>query len=109
MTDRHDRFLAKNNALGRAWEMEAQDKAKARSVKVAATPKLGKCEKCGKEKLLTSFRSHQTDRTEGAASYGTVTKMLCEDCKPKKKETTAEPADPKLIKSLLRGARKGLR
>ncbi len=102
--------MAKNAAMGRAWEHEARDKAKDKVARAPAEPKLMHCERCKKEKMCLPFRTQQTDRTEGAASYGTVIKMYCEDCRPKPKHDDKVPAlDTKQVKNLLKGARKGLR
>jgi len=103
--------MEKNLAMGRAWESEARDKAKEKSVKTPPSPKMAFCDRCKKEKMCLPFRSHQTERTEGAASYGTVTKMYCEDCRPKSKhdDKHTPTLDSKQVKNLLKGAKKGLR
>jgi len=106
MSDRHEQFAGKNAALGRIWGGESKEKPKVAS---ATIPKVGKCEKCGLEKPLTSYRSNQHNRTEGTASYGVVYEMLCEACKPavKPKKEAPQMSD-KAIKAMLRGARKAL-
>jgi hypothetical protein len=111
VSDRHERFMAKNLAMGRAWESEARDKAKDKVERTPATPQMAFCDRCKKEKLCLPFRTHQTDRTEGAASYGTVIKQYCEDCRPKPKhdDKNAPALDKKQVKNLLKDAKKFLR
>jgi hypothetical protein len=49
--------------------------------------------------------------SDGAASFGTVVKHLCEDCAPRSKrfEDANVPAmDKKQVKNLMRSAKKGL-
>ena len=110
MSDRHDQFMAKNMAMGRAWESEARDKAKEKSERTPPTPVMAVCDRCKKEKLCLPFRTRQTERTEGAASYGTVVKQYCEDCRPKPKfdDKNTPTLNKKQVKNLLKGARKGL-
>jgi hypothetical protein len=111
MSDRHEQFAGKNAALGRIWGMDKpKDKTTAGGGGHSgpSQPKLGKCEKCGQEKLLRSFRSQTHDRTEGAASYGVSYQQLCEECKPAPKVSKDAPAPTdKAIRAMLRGARKG--
>lgn len=111
MSDRHERFMAKNLAMGRAWESEAKDKAKEKAERTPPTPKMAFCERCKKEKMCLPYRVRQADRTEGAASFGIVVKQFCDDCKPKsRKEDAAAPAmDTRQVKNLLKGARKLMR
>ena len=110
MSDRHERFMAKNLAMGRAWEGDARAKAQAKAERTPVEPKMALCEKCKKEKMCLPYRSRQTDRTEGAASFGMVSKMLCADCKPRgKQEEPAASLDPKQVKHLLKDAKKFLR
>ena len=107
MSDKHEQFAGKNAALSRIWEMGGKDKPKARTEPGAV--KIGKCEKCGKEKELRTYRSQQHDRTEGAASYGVNYQHLCDECKPAPKPVKeAVVISDKAIKAMLRGARKGL-
>lgn len=109
MSDRHEQFAGKNAALGRVWGMDGKDKAKERVDRGQAPLKTGKCEKCGLEKPLRTYRSQQHDRTEGTASYGVVYQSLCETCKPapKPQKEVVQISD-KAVKAMLRGARKGL-
>jgi hypothetical protein len=105
--DKHDQFAGKNAATARAWEMDMRDKAKAGSEQQKKEPKIGKCDRCGKEKEVKAHRSNETSRTDGATSFGVVTKYYCEECRPQPKKVVQ--ADPKKIKNLLRNAKKGLR
>ncbi len=100
-----ERYSAKNSAMGRAWEMDSKAKKK---VETPREPLVGICEKCKKETQIMPFRSRQTDRTDGAASFGVVVKYYCTDCFPRKKREEAPALSEKQVKNLLRGARKGL-
>jgi len=105
MSDRHEQFAGKNAALGRVWGNE-KDKSKDRGPQ---PPKMGKCEKCGLEKPLRTYRSQQHDRAEGVASYGVNYQHLCEECKPAPKPQKDVPkVTDKAIKAMLRGARRSL-
>ena len=64
-----------------------------------------------KEALLRSYRTREMSMSDGAASFGTVVKHLCEDCAPRSKrfEDANVPAmDKKQVKNLMRSAKKGL-
>lgn len=103
-------FAAKNAAQGRAWSVDG-DKTKKEKRHEPAAPKMGICDKCHKEALLRSYRSRQTDVTEGAASFGTVIKHLCNDCAPKsrrEKDAEVPQLSQKQLKNLMRSAKKGL-
>lgn len=104
-------FASKNAAQGRAWTMDSKEKKKDRGPREPQAPKMGVCDKCKKEALLRSYRTRQTDMTEGAASFGTVIKHLCEECAPKSKRTQ-EAEVPALskqqVKNLMKSAKKGL-
>lgn len=109
LTDDH--FQRKLAAQSRAWDQTSDAPKKERAPREPAAPKMGICDKCKQEKLLRSFRSKETTVSNGAASYGTVVKHLCEDCAPKsRRERDAEvpQMDKKQVKGLLRAARKGL-
>lgn len=102
-----EHYSAKNSAMSRAWEMDS--KAKKKEKAPLREPQVGTCEKCKKETKIMPFRSRQTDRTDGAASFGVVVKYYCEDCFPRKKRDDGrEPPSAKQVRNLLRGARKGL-
>ena len=106
-----DRFAQKNAAQSRAWSMMKEQADKAREPRQPAAPKMGICDKCHKEALVRSFRSRQTDRTEGVASYGTVVRHYCEECMPKskaQKEAEVPALSNKQVKNLMRSAKKGL-
>jgi len=104
--DKHEQFAGKNAALSRAWEMDQRDKSKQNEKPKG--PRIGMCDGCLKEKEVTPLRQPQTDRGDGATSFGFTTKFFCKDCKP---QTTKKPVvpDDKQIRSMLKGARKGLR
>lgn len=106
-----DRFAQKNAAQSRAWSMMKEHENKAREPRQPAAPKMGICDKCHKEALVKSFRSRQTDRMEGAASYGTVVRYYCEECAPKsraQKDAEVPSLTNKQVKNLMRSAKKGL-
>ena len=72
---------------------------------------MGICDKCHKEALLRSYRSKEMSMTDGAASFGTVVKHLCEDCAPRSKRFDTAPVptmDKKQVKNLMKSAKKGL-
>ncbi len=107
--DMSDKFYAKNAASARAWaETEERKRPAARR---SSEPKVGKCEKCGKEGPLRMFRSRETDIKDGAASYGLVVHYYCEECFPKsRRDTPTEPPpSARQVRNLLRGAKKNLR
>lgn len=106
-----DKYALKNAAQSRAWSMTKEHENKAREPRQPAAPKMGICDKCHKEALVRPFRSRQTDRTEGVASYGTVVRHYCEDCAPKsraQKEAEVPSLTNKQVKNLMRSAKKGL-
>ena len=108
LTDDH--FARKIAAQSKAWE-ETNDAPKKERTREPAAPKMGICDKCKKEALLRSYRFKETSVSNGAASFGTVTKHLCEDCAPRSKrfEDANVPAmDKKQVKNLMRSAKKGL-
>ncbi len=109
LTDDH--FARKIAAQSRAWDTTSDNKKKERTPREPAAPKMGTCDKCGKEALLKTFRFKETTVSNGAASFGTVTKHLCEDCAPKsraQKDAEVPQMDKKQLKSLMRAAKKGL-
>ena len=105
-----DRFARKIAAQSKAWESTSDAPKKERS-HVAAAPKVGICDKCKQEALLRSYRFKETSVSNGAASFGSVTKHLCEKCAPKSREQKDEDV-PKMsnkdLRNLMRSARKGL-
>jgi hypothetical protein len=103
--DRHDQFAGKNAASARAWEQDRIDKLKKQPVKFE--PKIGKCDNCGKEKEIKAFRTSESNRGEGATSFGVVTHYYCEACKPQPKK--APELNKVQIKNMLKNAKKGLR
>ena len=108
LTDDH--FARKIAAQSKAWEETSDAPKKERSHETAA-PKMGICDKCKKEALLRSYRFKETSVSNGAASCGTVTKHLCEDCAPKsraQKDAEVPKLNNKQIRNLMRSAKKGL-
>lgn len=109
LTDDH--FARKLAAQSKAWDETSDKPKKDRAPREPAAPKMGVCDKCGKEALLRTFRFKETTVSNGAASFGTVTKHLCEDCAPKsraQKDAEVPQMDKKQLKSLMRAAKKGL-
>ena len=106
-----ERFSAKNAAMSRAWEMDSVEKKKEKKGHHSSEPVSGICDKCKKEAMVKSYRFRQTDRTDGAASFGTVVKHLCQECAPKDKRNENAPPPPtdRQVKNLLRGALRKLR
>ena len=108
LTDDH--FARKIAAQSKAWEDTSDTPKKERSREPAA-PKMGICDKCKKEALLRSYRFKETSISNGAASLGTVTKHLCEDCAPKsraQKDAEVPKMSNKQVRNLMRFAKKGL-
>jgi RNase P subunit RPR2 len=98
--------------MSRAFSIDSEkDKQKRNTAREPAAPKMGICDKCHKEALLRSYRTREMSMSDGAASFGTVVKHLCEDCAPRSKrfEDANVPAmDKKQVKNLMRSAKKGL-
>lgn len=111
-----NRFASKNAAQARAWSMNSEERARDDSMAKKKAhepqpPKMGICDKCHREALLRSYRSRQTDVVDGAASFGTVVKHLCEECAPKSRRERDEDVpqlDKKQVRNLMRSAKKGL-
>lgn len=104
--DLHDRFLRKNQALSRAYEISRKDKTKEKTASGERVPVMATCYRCKKEKLTLRFHITETGRSEGAVSVSNEYVPLCEECQPKKKKNEQELSS-KQISSLLRGAMKG--
>lgn len=108
LTDDH--FARKIAAQSKAWE-DTSDAPKKERKREPAEPKMGICDKCKKEALLRPYRFKETSVSNGAASFGTVTKHLCEDCAPKsraQKDAEVPQLTSKQVKNLMRSAKKGL-
>ncbi len=108
LTDDH--FARKLAAQSKAWE-STSDAPKKERPHEAFAPKMGICDKCKKEALLRSYRFKETSVGNGAASFGTVTKHLCEDCAPKsraQRDAEVPKMTNKQLKNLMRSAKKGL-
>jgi hypothetical protein len=104
--DNHARFLRKNQALSKAYEISKKDKFKDKLVKGEIKPELVACYRCKKIRPCLKFSIMETGRAEGAVSVSNEYVPLCEECAPKKKKDPNE-LNSKQISSLLRGARKG--
>jgi len=104
--DNHDRFLRKNQALSRAYEISRKDKVKEKIVRGEQAPVVTICYRCKKERPTLKHHIAETGRSEGAVSVSNEYVPLCEECAPKRKKS-AEELSPKQILSLLRGARRG--
>ncbi|OWV07291.1 MULTISPECIES: hypothetical protein [unclassified Fibrobacter] len=85
---------------------------KMRTPREPAVPQMGICDKCKTEALLKKFRFKETSISDGAASFGTVVKRLCENCAPKskaQKEADVPSMSSKEIRNLMRSVKKSLR
>ena len=104
--DQHDRFLRKNQALSKAYEIQKKDKFKEKVVKGEIKPETVACYRCKKIRPCLKFSIMETGRAEGAVSVSNEYVPLCEECAPKKKKNPLE-LNQQQVKSLLKGARKG--
>ncbi len=104
--DNHDRFLRKNLALSRAYEISRKDKVKEKIVRGEQKPVMAICYRCKKERLCLKFHIAETGRAEGAVSVSNEYVPLCEEDAPKHKKNPNE-LSPKQITAMLRGARHG--
>src|SRR4051812_42813286 len=104
--DNHQRFLWKNLALSKAYEISKKDKFKEKVVKGEIKPETVACYRCKKIRPCLKFSIMETGRAEGAVSVSNEWVPLCEECAPKKKKDPLE-LNKQQIKGLLKGARKG--
>lgn len=104
--DPHDRFLRKNQALSRAFEISRKDKVKEKVVKGEQQPVLVACYRCSKVRPCLKHPIMETGRAEGAVSVSNEYVPLCEECAPKRKKSQDE-LSPKQVQSLLRSAKRG--
>ena len=104
--DNHSRFLRKNLALSKAYEIEKKDKFKTKVVRGEIKPETVACYRCKKIRPCLKFNIMETGRAEGAVSVSNEYVPLCEECAPKKKKDPKE-LNSKQINSLLRGAKNG--
>ncbi|NQY75034.1 MAG: hypothetical protein HRT90_09765 [Candidatus Margulisbacteria bacterium] len=104
--DEHDRYLRKNLALSRAFEIDKQDKQKSKTPSSVIAPVMQDCHKCKENKLCTSFMIMQTITLDGSASVSKERVYFCLDCSPDKKKKDKQMSK-KQINALLRGAKKG--
>jgi hypothetical protein len=103
----HARFMAKNARMMREWAPAHHEEKQERP---KSEPKMALCEKCRKEKLCRPYHFKETKREQGVATYGTVVRLLCEDCRPgKNREENAPPMASHEVKNLLKSMKKGLR
>jgi len=108
LTDDH--FARKLAAQSKAWDT-ISDAPKKERPREPAAPKMGICDKCKQEALLRSYRFKETSVQNGVASFGTVTKHLCENCAPKsraQKDAEVPKMDNRQLRNLMRSAKKGL-
>jgi hypothetical protein len=104
--DAHDRYLRKNQALSRAYDMDRKDKVKKQD-KEDVAPEEKKCHKCGEVKLCTPKYVMTTGYFEGATSVSKELVWICEECKPAKRMHDAPVLTKQKINAMLRGAKKG--
>jgi hypothetical protein len=104
--DLHDRFLRKNQALSRAYEISKKDNIKEKQDKGEILPEMVACYRCKTIKPCRKHHITETGRHEGAVSVGHEVVFMCEDCAPKRKKSPDE-LSKKQIASLLRGAKRG--
>ena len=104
--DSHERFLRKNLALSKAYEIDKKDKFKDKVVKGEVKPETVACYRCKKIRPCLKHSIMETGKSEGAVSVSNEYVPLCEECAPKRKKNPLE-LNSKQISSLLRGAKKG--
>lgn len=104
--ENHQRFLRKNLALSKAYEIEKKDKFKGKSERGEIKPETVACYRCKKLRPCLKFGIMETGRAEGAVSVSNEYVPLCEECAPKRKKDPNE-LNSKQISSLLRGAKRG--
>ena len=104
--DYHDRYLRKNLALSKAYEIQKKDKFKEKVVRGEIKPETVACYLCKKIRPCLKFSIMETGRAEGAVSVSNEYVPLCEECAPKKKKDPME-LNQQQVKSLLKGAKKG--
>ena len=102
----HARFLRKNQALSKAYEISKKDKFKDKLVKGEIKPETVACYRCKKGRPCMKHSIMETGRAEGAVSVSNEYVALCEECAPKRKKNPDE-LNSAQVKSLLRGAKKG--
>ncbi len=103
--DPHERYLKKNLALSRAYDIERKDKLRDKRDKGELKPIIGLCHKCKQEKACLPYKIMETGHFDGVTSVSNDVLQLCENCAPKKK--LSPEVSKKQIKALLRGARRG--
>ena len=104
--DSHERFLRKNLALSKAYEIAKKDRFKEKVVRGEIKPETVTCYRCKKMRPCLKFTIMETGKAEGAVSVSNEYVPLCEECAPKKRKDPAE-LNRKQIHALLKGAKKG--
>ncbi len=66
--DNHSRFLRKNLALSKAYEIEKKDKFKDKSARGEIKPDTVACDRCKKHRPCLKFGNMETGPAEGAVS-----------------------------------------
>ena len=102
----HDKYLRKNFALSRGYDIERKDRLKQKQARGEFKPVLAKCHRCKEEKLCLPYSIMETGHFDGVTSVSKEVVQLCEDCSPRKKKHPSEMSK-KQISALLRGAKKG--
>lgn len=72
---------------------------------------MGICDRCHEEKLVRTIKVREATVMDGAATYGTVIKHICEDCSSKKKNDKNDIPAPsaQALKNLKKSMKKLLR
>lgn len=101
----HDRFLRKNQALSRAYDIENRDKAKAKDARGEIKPVTQACSKCKQIKPCQASYVMETGHFDGAVSVSKNLVYFCDDCSPRKKYKDNEMSKKQIL-ALMRGAKK---
>ena len=102
----HDRYLRKNRALSRAYDIDKKDKLKEKAGKGELKHIVTVCHKCKQEKPCLPVSIMETGHFDGVTSVYKNLVQMCDECSRRNKKHQNEMSK-KQIKSLLRGARKG--
>lgn len=107
-TDDHERYLSKNKSLAAANEMEKRDRSmESKGFNQIQRQEEASCFNCKRKGKCVEFRSKRTGSTTGVASYGGHEKIVCARYEPVPAENKG--ISDRQIKSLLKGAMRGLR
>ena len=104
--DQHDRYLRKNQALSRAYEMERKSRYKEKMDKGEIKAQVVACYRCKKERPCKKYSIMETGKHEGVVSISNEFVPLCDECAPRRDKRKTDLSQ-KQIKSMLRGARRG--